>query len=157
MSTVELRDIYSSDLQVLFEQQLDPDANYMAAFTADDPSDQRAFVRRWNYILGNDTLLKKIILYHGEVAGYLVHFDQFGKPSVGYWLGKAYWGKGIATEGLRLFLQHIAIRPLYARVAKDNVGSQRVLEKCGFVCHDEDRGYAQARGQEVEEFIYILQ
>lgn len=156
MDGVVLRDIEKSDLPVLFEQQLDSDANYMAAFTAEDPTDEQAFMERWHYILSNRMLLKKLILYQGEIAGYLVHFDQFGKPSVGYWLGKPYWGKGIASDALSQFVALIATRPLYARVAIDNIGSRRVLEKCGFELYGEDRGFAHARQQEIDELILIL-
>ncbi|MFL5736099.1 MAG: GNAT family N-acetyltransferase [Actinomycetota bacterium] len=52
---------------------------------------------------------------------------------VGYWLGKAFWGRGIATEALRRFVGELPERPLSANVAEHNVGSIRVLEKCGFV------------------------
>ena len=48
------------------------------------------------------------------------------------------------------------MRPLYARAAKDNIGSRRVLEKCGFVVIGEDKGYAHARGMETEEVVLRL-
>lgn len=69
-----------------------------------------------------------------------------------YWLGRGYWGKGIATRALSAFLERSQIRPLYARAAKDNIGSIRVLEKCGFKTTGEDNGH----GAEVEEIILIL-
>lgn len=49
------------------------------------------------------------------------------------------------------------VRPLYARVVKDNLASQRVLQKCGFTICGENKGFANARGKEVEEFIMRLQ
>ncbi len=81
---------------------------------------------------------------------------EFGKPEVSYWIGKPYWGKGVATRALSAFLFHVKVRPLYARVAKDNIASLRVLEKCGFARIGEDKGFANARGEEVEEFILRL-
>jgi RimJ/RimL family protein N-acetyltransferase len=51
---------------------------------------------------------------------------------VGYWLGRSYWGRGIATRALALFLPLVPARPLYAHVASHNTGSMRVLVKCGF-------------------------
>ena len=54
-------------------------------------------------------------------------------------------------------ISHIAgsvKRPLFARVAYDNYGSQKVLEKCGFKTIGKDTGFANARKMEIEEFIY---
>jgi GNAT superfamily N-acetyltransferase len=79
-----------------------------------------------------------------------------GKPEVSYWLGREFWGKGIATTALRLFLSVVAVRPLYARAARDNAASIRVLEKCGFTIAGSARGFANARGAEVEEMVLVL-
>jgi len=157
-SGVLLRDVTESDLPIFFEQQLDPDANYMAAFSARDPADRDAFTAHWTRILGDETITIKTILFDGQVAGYILsHQDEvFGKPEVAYWIGKQYWSKGVATTALSAFLGHIKVRPLYARVVKDNIASLRVLEKCGFIIAGEDKGFAGARNQEVEEFILRL-
>ncbi|WP_425441669.1 GNAT family N-acetyltransferase [Thalassobacillus cyri] len=66
-----------------------------------------------------------------------------------------YWGKGIVTNALKAFLKRVTIRPLYARAAKDNIRSLKVLEK-RFTIFGEDRGFSNARGEEVEEFVLIL-
>lgn len=151
-----LRNVDPSDLTVFFVQQVDPDANHMAAFTAKDPADRHAFDAHWRKILGDSTVTLKTILYLGQVAGYVVCHSWFGEPEVGYWIGRQFWGKGIATRSLALFLDIITHRPLYARVAKDNLASKRVLEKCGFSVHGEDKGFANARGVDVEEYIFML-
>ena len=153
---VILRDTTEDDLPIFFEQQLDSDANYMAAFTAKDPTDKDAFTAHWAKILGDDTKINKTILLNEQVAGYVACFEQFGEPEVSYWIGKEYWGKGIATKALSDFLGYVMVRPLYARVAKDNIASIRVLEKCGFTISGEDKGFSNARGEEVEEFILKL-
>jgi RimJ/RimL family protein N-acetyltransferase len=153
---VLLRDVTESDLPIFFEQQLDPEANQMAAFTVKDPADREAFTARWTRILGDETITIKTILFGGQVAGRILSFEQFGKPAVAYWIGKQYWGKGVATKALSAFLGHVKVRPLYARAAKDNIASLRVLEKCGFTICGEDKGFSNARGQEVEEFILRL-
>jgi RimJ/RimL family protein N-acetyltransferase len=155
-SDVLLRDVTEDDLPIFFDQQLDLDANHMAAFTAKDPADRDAFTAHWTKILGDETITKKTILFDGHVVGHVLSFEQFGKPEVSYWLGKKYWGKGLATRALSKFLGHIKARPLYARTAKDNIASLRVLEKCGFMISGEDKGFSNARGEEVEEFILEL-
>jgi RimJ/RimL family protein N-acetyltransferase len=73
-----------------------------------------------------------------------------------YWLGREFWGKGIATLALSQFLKLVGERPVFAYVATHNIASIRVLEKCGFsVC-----GNAQTLGddslEEIDEFIMKL-
>lgn len=152
-----LRDIAEADLPIFFDYQLDPEANHMAAFTAKNPADRDAFTAHWAKILGDDTNMAKTILFDGQVAGNVLSFEQFGEPEVSYWIGKPFWGKGIATRALIEFLNHITTRPLYARAAKDNSASIRVLEQCGFTIVGEDKGFSNARGEEVEEWILKLE
>jgi RimJ/RimL family protein N-acetyltransferase len=159
---VLLRDVIDSDLPIFFKHQLDPAANYMAAFTAEDPADRDAFNAHWTKILGNDTVIVKTILFDGQVAGHIASFERFGEPEVTYWIGKEYWSQGLATRALSAFLNDQVrleaappTSPLYARAAKDNIASIRVLEKCGFTISGYDKGFANARGQEIEEVILI--
>ena len=155
---IVLRDVRTSDLPLFFEQQLDPEANQMAAFTTKNPEDRDVFMGHWNKILEDETINIQTILFDGQVAGHILSYEdeEFGGPEVSYWMGKSYWGKGIASRALAAFLLHINARPLYARVAKDNSRSLRVLEKCGFTRIGEDKGFSNARGQDAEEFILRL-
>jgi RimJ/RimL family protein N-acetyltransferase len=150
---VTLRDVTESDLPMFFEHQLDPEANRMAAFPARDRS---AFMAHWTRILGDDTITKKTVLFDGQVAGNVVSFEQDGQREVGYWIGRRFWGRGVATAALSAFLDLLKTRPLYARVAKHNVASIRVLEKCGFEVSGEDSGPSDVPGEEVEGFILEL-
>ena len=153
---LRLRRVLKDDLAVFFDQQLDPAANHMAAFTAKDPTDRDAFEAHWARILGDERITIRTIVVDDLVAGHIERFERFGQPEISYWLGQAYWRKGIATKALTAFLAELLERPLYARVATDNVASIRVLEKCGFAIIGDDKGYANARGREVEEFILEL-
>ena len=152
-----LRNILDSDFEVFFENQLDEEANYMASFTAKDPTYRLVFDEHWNKILADDKVILKTIIYDGEIAGSIAKFVQFDNSEVSYWIGRKYWGKNIATNSLELFLKELKERPLYARTAKDNFGSIRVLEKCGFTNVGEDKGYSNARQKDVEEFIFKLE
>lgn len=155
---VLLRDVTEGDLPIFFEQQLDPAANRMAAFTAKDPADRAAFMAKWAKILGDDSITKRTILFGGQVAGSVSTFvaPWSGELEVTYWIGREFWGKGIATKALVALLSAVKTRPLYARAAKDNVASVRVLEKCGFMITGTERGFANARGEEVEEVVLQL-
>jgi len=152
-----LRDVVNDDLSIFFEQQLDQEAITMAAFTAKDPTNRAAFMAHWQKILADNTNIIKTIIFNEQVAGSVSSYEEEGRPEVTYWLGKEYWGKGIATRALKEFLaHHNQTRPIYARVAKDNPGSRRVLEKCGFIIIGESKGFANARGQEIEELLLEL-
>ena len=152
-----LRNVVNDDLPIFFQQQLDQEANAMAAFTAKDPTNREAFMEHWRKILANETVILQTILVNGQVAGSVSSYEEEGEPEVTYWLGKEYWGQGIATRALKEFLaQKNPSRPIYARVAKDNLGSRRVLEKCGFKIIGESKGFANARGHEIEELLLEL-
>jgi RimJ/RimL family protein N-acetyltransferase len=152
-----LRNMVNDDLPIFFEQQLDQEANHMAAFTAKNPADREAFMAHWQKILADEKIIIQTIIFDNQVAGNVLSYEDDGHPEVCYWIGKEYWGRGIATRALTEFLAHNnTIRPIYARVAKDNAGSRRVLEKCGFKIIDESKGFANARGQEIEELLLEL-
>jgi RimJ/RimL family protein N-acetyltransferase len=150
---ITLRDITVDDLDIFFSHLSDPDAIEMAAFTAEDPNDRNAFNSHWERLMKNESIIKKTILFEGDVAGHIIRFEQFGNTEVTYWIGKEYWGKGIVTDALKQFLAILDERPLYARAAKDNLASIRVLEKCGFVLIAVEKGFAKARGREIEEVV----
>jgi RimJ/RimL family protein N-acetyltransferase len=154
-----LRDVLMSDLPIFFEQQLDPEANQMAAFSAKDPTDHDTFMAKWTRILGNKATIVQTILIDEQVAGSVSTWtdEELGGPEITYWIGKSYWGQGIATRALSEFLHtHVKGRPLYGRAVHDNIASLRILEKCGFKRIGEGKGFANARGKEVEEIILRL-
>ena len=155
-SGILLRDVADDDLPIFFVHQLDSTANRMAAFTAKDPTDRAAFTAKWKKISSDDTVTIKTILFEGHVTGHIASFEQSGKREITYWIGNEYWGKGIATKALSEFLDDEKARPLYARAAKDNVASLRVLEKCAFTICGHEKGFAYGRGEEVEEYILKL-
>jgi RimJ/RimL family protein N-acetyltransferase len=152
-----LRNVIAEDLPIFFENQQDPEANYMAAFTAKDPADWEAFCAHWDKILSEPTIAVRTIVCLGKVAGHILSYEENNQPEVSYWTSKLFWGRGIATQALDKFLKYVnPQRPIYARVAKDNRASLRVLQKCGFKIIGESKGFAHARGREVEEWILEL-
>jgi RimJ/RimL family protein N-acetyltransferase len=141
-----LRDVVESDLDTFYEHQREPEANEMAIFPA---RDRETFDAHWRKILADDSLIQKTIVHEGEVAGNIGSWEQEGHQLVGYWIGREFWGKGVATRALAEFVEQITTRPLHAWVATSNVGSIRVLEKCGFV-------QVASRTSDVEEQLYEL-
>lgn len=147
-----LREVEESDLEIFFEFERDPEAIHMAAFTAENPTDWSAFQARWKRILAAPSVIARTIVRGDQVMGSVLSYEESGRPEVTYWVGKPYWGQGVATTGLQLFLETVdRRRPVRARVAKDNAASIRVLEKCRFEVIHESRGFANARGVEIDE------
>jgi RimJ/RimL family protein N-acetyltransferase len=101
----------------------------MAAFPA---RDEDAFMAHWTKILADPTVTARTVLLDEQVAGNVVSFEHEGHREVGYWIGREFWGHGVATRALLVFLNLVPSRPLYAGVAPHNSASIRVLEKCGF-------------------------
>ena len=134
-SDVLLRDVEESDLPFFFEHQLDPEATYMAGFPA---RDRESFMAHWNRTMEDESVVQETVLVEGEVAGNIVSFENSGEREVGYWIGREFWGRGVATRALAGFLRLEARRPLYASVARHNVASIKVLENCGFRVSDEE-------------------
>jgi len=153
MNNVQLRDPVETDLLIFYEQQLDPEAIEMSAFPS---RNKDAFTAHWSKIMVDDSVVIKTVLFNGDIAGNIVCFEQLGEREVGYWLGRGYWGKGIASQALTQFLDIIKTRPLYAHVAKHNIASRRVLEKCGFKVAAEDKFFSKIFGEDIEEYILIL-
>jgi RimJ/RimL family protein N-acetyltransferase len=149
---VRLRNVEPNDLPIFYEHQLDADATRMAAFPS---RDRAAFDAHWaTNILDNPAAVTRTILVDDQVAGNIGSWPQDGVRLVGYWIGKEHWGKGVATRALATFLHLVAARPLHAHVARHNVASIRVLEKCGFSLEREES--VGAAGEDVEELVLVL-
>ncbi len=154
--TITLRDVTDADLPIFFGLQRDFTYNHMAAFTQKDPDDRVAFDAHRKKIRSNPELANRAILFEGQVAGHIASFVIDGNREITHRIARHLWGRGLATEALRAFLAVDTERPLHPRAATDNVGSLRVLAKCGFEVTGEDIGFANARGQEIEEFVLRL-
>jgi ribosomal-protein-alanine N-acetyltransferase len=153
---LKLRQTTVSDLETLFEFQTDQEAGYLAAFMPKDPTDKPAYLSKYTRLLSDPTVNNQTILVNNIIVGHVAKFIMHGDTEITYWIDKKFWGQGIATKALQEFLLIELSRPIFGRVAFDNFGSQKVLEKCGFVKTGTDSGFANARQAEIEEFIYKL-
>ena len=152
-ASVRIRGIEPHDLPTLFEFQLDPEANRLAAT---HPRNSDAFDAHWEVILKDPSVTVKAILVGDVLAGSITCFKSDGHDSIGYWVGKEFWGQGVATQALVLLLDQVPVRPLHARVAVNNAASIRVLKKCGFEIVGYQHSQADDRYQECEEAILEL-
>ncbi len=153
---IQLRPTEVSDLDVLFQFQADKDGGYMAAFMPKNPTDKSAYIAKYKKLLSDPGVNNQTIILDNTIVGSIAKFVIEGDAEITYWIDKKFWGQGIATKALKQFLTMETTSPVLGRTAFDNFGSQKVLEKCGFVKIGTDRGFANARQTEIEEFIYKL-
>ncbi|WP_199573318.1 GNAT family N-acetyltransferase [Streptomyces murinus] len=152
---ITLRTVHDEDLPLFFRQMTDPVALRMAAFGPQDPTDRDAFAARLKRIRASGDVLRTV-LADGRVAGSAAVYGEPGEREVTYWIDRAHWGRGVATAALRALLAEVPERPLYARAAADNAASLRVLAKCGFRESVRAQGFANGRGEEIEEVVLVL-
>ena len=153
--SLSLRAVEPEDLPIFFAHQLDPEATRMAAFP---PRDHESFMAHWTTkILGSPEVVSRTIIWGGRVVGNVGAWTdaETQERFICYWIGREFWGQGLATAAVRLLIQIEPSRPLAARVVKHNVGSIRVLEKVGFTRAGED-AFTGSNGTRHEEFVYVL-
>lgn len=129
-----------------------PEARRLAAFPG---REREAFLAHRARCRQNPASLHRTILADDQVAGNVICWQDSSEHLVGYWLGRDYWGRGIATAALSRFLAEVNARPLRAHVAKHNHASIRVLEKCGFRPIHED-AHPGTDALASEDFIHRL-
>ena len=159
--SIQLREVTHDDTSVFFDHLQHAPAQQMAAFIHEHPEDRAAHDAHWNKLLANDSITKRSIeLIHPgaepELVGHIISFTMEGDREITYWIDHKHWGEGIATEALREFLSIEKARPLYGRAAQDNESSIRVMVKNGFQLLRQERGFASARGEEIDEVVMVL-
>ena len=154
--SITIREVEPSDLDIFYAQELEPEAIRMAAFVSDRKG-MAAFAAHWAKILTAPRTTNRTIVADGQVAGHIACYPHGETLEATYWLGREFWGKGIATQALEQMLRLVTVRPITAAAAADNVGSLRVLQKCGFKITGKDKGFAHGRGEETEECLLRLE
>ena len=157
LNTLALVPTEAAHLPTLFEQQSDREANFMAAFTVLDPYNRDAFLEKWTGVIANDDIIIRTILSGKRILGNVLVYRMDGEPQLSYWIDKAYWGQGIATQAVAMLLKEFTDRPVFASASADNLGSIAVLEKSGFVRQRTETGFANARQCDIVEVCYQLQ
>ena len=127
----------------------------MAAFLPSDTNDRAAFLDRWFTILSNPRITARTIQLEDVAVGHVVSYPEGDQLHVGYWIGKRYWGRGLATQGLALLLEALGPRELHACTASENLASARVLQKNGFTQSGTRIAYAAALDREITELLWV--
>ena len=142
-----LRHWQDSDADVLYEYAKEPEVGERAGWPPHNSREQSLEIIRT--VFNNPTTWAIVLKETERVVGAMGYGpscdcslpSRDGEPTVGYWVGKPYWGNGICTEALRLMIDHIRkttkIPSLVSGHFTDNPASGRVMEKCGFVATGE--------------------
>jgi [ribosomal protein S5]-alanine N-acetyltransferase len=104
------------------------------------------------------------IVVEGKAAGGIgfVFRDDINRcrAEIGYWLGEAYWGRGIVTEAVRALTEwafdNFDLASIYAGVLEWNPASMRVLEKAGYKFEARLQKAMIKEGLVMDEFIYAV-
>ena len=153
---ITLTKTVKDDLHSFFQFQLDKEANYLAAFTAKDPTDKSAYMEKYSTFLNNPSINMRTIKVNTLITGSIAKFVMEGEANITYWIDRNFWGQGIATSALHSFLKIETIRPIHARVAFDNFGSQKVLEKCGFYKEATLKASVYKYDEYLDEHLYAI-
>lgn len=156
MGHIELRDLDEDDLDAVFEMMRDRAGVEMAAFTAADPDDRGVFDEWMTRHRTAPEVSMFVVTEDGGFAGTAAVFSVDGDREVTYWIARHAWGRGVATEALRILVSREPERPLFARVAAHNAASIAVLTKVGFTEVSRDVDFAPGMGREVEEIVMVL-
>ena len=153
---IKLRPTKVSDLDTLFLFQADKEAGWLAAFMPKDPTDKNAYLAKYVKLLAEQTVNNQTIFLDDFIVGSIAKFIMHGDAEITYWIDRKFWGRGIASQAMKDFLEIEPMRPIFGRVAFDNFASQKLLEKFGFTRIGAGKGFASARQMEIEEYIYRL-
>jgi uncharacterized protein (TIGR00369 family) len=126
---LRLRPVHEADLAVLHAQQADAEAQRVAGLAG---RERDAYFVHMGQVLADPANVLRVVEVDGAVAGLVLAFPREGLHELGYWLGRAYWGRGILTRALAEFVPTVGCRPLHAHTAQHNAASLRALQRLGF-------------------------
>lgn len=156
MGHIELREIDEDDLDAIFAMMRDDEAIARAAFTAEHPDERDEFDAWVHRERSTEGVVYEVVTENGGFAGTVAAFPVDSDREVTFWLARHAWGRGVATEALRILVSREPVRPLYARVAAHNAAGIAVLERNGFTEVSRSTVFAPGVGRDVDELVFTL-
>jgi ribosomal-protein-alanine N-acetyltransferase len=163
---VSLRPAAPRDAELLRRWRSEPSVRRFQPLNELPTSQLRADVasqRMADLYRGRGEKFQWIVEVEGDPAGWItlvVSNWEHGLAEVGYALSTAFQSRGVMTEALQILLEDLFLNTMLERVearcATENVGSQRVLEKSGFLREGRLRGYFKLQGRRVDNYLYSL-
>ena len=118
----------------------------------------------WIKIAHRDTTMLNLAMEVDEQAvgglGVIFKDDVYHRTAeMGYWLGEAYWNRGLTSQAVAALsdyiLEHYDIVRLYAGIFEHNVASARVLEKAGYAFEARLQKNVTKRNETMDELVYV--
>ncbi len=154
-----LRPITEADLQTLAQFLCDEDAIFMAG-AGSGSTDVSTHIQHFKKLMEDESISMAVIISGASVVGYIAAFMRGDEREITYWIGREYWGQGIASKAVKLFLPSLQEKyvgeQIFARVVKGNKASEHVLLKAGFKATQTDKFYSDIRSTEVTETIFCI-
>ncbi len=160
--TVTIAPITEEDIKALYPMGSTKAISWMSGGGLKYPTPYAEF-RTKNTIAVSDDVGEQetwVINHKGEPAGSIGYFrrENDSPLEIGYWLGEPFWGMGIASKALMLALDAIRLNGvtgvITATALKENIGSAKVLQKCGFDITGEENTHSPARDMMVDVIHY---
>jgi RimJ/RimL family protein N-acetyltransferase len=159
---VVLRGAREGDVAPLAAASLDPQVLRFTRVPDDNsPARVRAFLYDPAAALGADESRLWVIAEGDEAALGVIDLRierAARRGDIGYWLGPAGRGRGLMTRAVRLVTAHgfdaFGLARIAIRVATDNVASQAVAERAGYVCEGVLRSYDELKGRREDHVVY---
>jgi Acetyltransferase (GNAT) domain len=104
---VSLRPLEDRDLDTIFQQVSDPESIRMAAFTAEDQTDRRAFLNRMSRLRADTSTSNRVIEVDGAIIGTISSFRIDNQPEVTYSVDRTQWGKALRAQHYGFFLPRL--------------------------------------------------
>lgn len=113
----------------------------------------------------NDKPLHRMAIdVNGEVVGAIGIHPQTDihrkNAEMGYWLAQSYWGKGIMTKAIMQMVDYgfknFDITRIFATPYGTNIGSQKALEKAGFILEGKFEKTLFKNGEFLDELVYAV-
>lgn len=157
-----LRPWRSSDLEALLRNADDPDVSRALRDRFPFPytrADGETFLASCEHLDGEWRLA---IEFEGEAAGGIRlcfgRAEERGSAEIGYWLGRAHWGRGIARTAVIALVDHafstLPLHRIHTKVYANNPASMRVLEHAGFSREGVMRAAILKRGELLDAVLY---
>jgi len=164
MNDIAISLITEDDIRALYPLGNNKDVSWMSGGGLIHPITYEEF-RTQNSIAVSKAIgeLQSYVIRWGDVViGSVGYFRRTPDAplEIGYWIGKDYWGKGIATKALMLAIDAMKKSGLtgtiFATTMVDNLASRHILSKCGFIEIGTVRFQSRARDMEVEAIRYSI-
>jgi ribosomal-protein-alanine N-acetyltransferase len=97
----------------------------------------------------------------GEIGYTVIKNTPYGKlVHMGYFIMEKYWNKGIVTEALKRIIEYAFdennVYRIHTGCFKENIGSEKVMQKCGFTKEAEFKEYKLHEGKLKDRVEYRL-